>query len=380
MLRAIVVSCSVLVIPAAAAEDERLFAVRTLKRQPLVMPAVAKAKPPSAVKVDCARGEKIQDAIDRHDSPMTIDVRGICAEDVVVDGKNVALRGDDPAADGIRGVASNSAALRFRHSSTSSIENLGISHGAGSGVNVSFSAVFIRACQMIGNAASGLAVDAGSRVQAVESVLSENVRGVSVGGGATFFCTGCRLENNSRFAGIASGGVFSLLDSVVVGRNGIVAVGGGAYADIDCLSADTAHPCSMNVTATAASAFERGTAAIWGVPDFTGQVSATDGAMVSLYGSTQLAAGQPGEGPQRNSVTRFGRLVVDPSYDFGLQNSRVLGTDVTHFGGLIVSDVAALAGAVQCESGGDAWLDSTITVEPGAAASGCEHAVLPPAP
>ena len=47
-----------------------------------------------------------------------------------------------------------------------------------------------------------------------------------MGSGATFFCTGCRLENNSRFAGIANGGVFSLLDSVVAGRHGIVAVGG----------------------------------------------------------------------------------------------------------------------------------------------------------
>lgn len=379
MMSATVVLCSVLAVQINAGEDDSGRAVRALKRESLVVRAAAKAKQPSAATVDCARGERIQDAIDRYPSPVTIDVRGICVEDVLVDGKDVALRGVDPAADGIRGVSSNNAALRFRRSS-SSIENLGISRGPGSGVNISFSTMFIGGCQMIGNAFSGLVVDAGSRVQAVEAVLSENVRGVTVGIGATFFCTGCRLENNTRFAGLANGGIFSLLNSVVLGRHGIAAVGGGAYADIDCLSVDTAHPCSMNVTGSAASAFERGTAAIWGVPDFTGQVNATDAAMVSLYGSTQLAAGAPGQGPPRNSVTRFGRLTVDPSYDFGLQNSRVLGTDVTHFGSLIVADVAALAGPVRCESGGDAWLDPTITVEPAASASGCEHAVVPAAP
>ena len=45
---------------------------------------------------------------------------------------------------------------------------------------------------------------------------------------------------------------------------------------------------------------------------------------------------------------------------------------------MILHDATTLAGSMQCESAGDAWLDGTVVAAPGSSVTGCEHGVLPP--
>ena len=61
--------------------------------------------------VNCANGDSLQAAIDRESGPVTIEVRGICAENVLIARKQVTLHGLDPALDGIQGVAADPAPL-----------------------------------------------------------------------------------------------------------------------------------------------------------------------------------------------------------------------------------------------------------------------------
>ena len=63
------------------------------------------------IRVDCTKGQSIQAAIDKNAGSIIVEIRGICSENVLIDGREVTLRGSDPTVDGIRGVAMTGATL-----------------------------------------------------------------------------------------------------------------------------------------------------------------------------------------------------------------------------------------------------------------------------
>ncbi len=56
--------------------------------------------------VDCAKGQSINAALARSRDAVVVEIRGMCAEDVVIERHRTVLRGRHPNQDGITGVGS----------------------------------------------------------------------------------------------------------------------------------------------------------------------------------------------------------------------------------------------------------------------------------
>ena len=82
--------------------------------------------------------------------------------------------------------------------------------------------------------------------------------------------------------------------------------------------------------------------------------------------------------PTPNTADFFGRIEVGDLFDVSPPaQSRLLSTDVAHFGRVLITDNTILNGTIQCSAAGDAWLDPTTIVLPGSAVTGCDHSKLP---
>lgn len=366
--------------------DER---ARVLKAERLGGSLQLKAQSPEGAKtvtVNCAKGESIQDAVDKDVGPLVVEVIGLCAENVRIERKAVTLRGADPATDGIQGVVADppvATALAVVYSDAVRLENLSVRGGPAGGVGIWFSHAAVENCRITGNATTGLHLSSNSFLDAVELTLSENgARGLHVQRGATAFCTGCTLSDNAGFAaGAATGGLLALLDSVISGTSGLVATH-ESYADIDCVHAVTDHPCGLAASFRAALASTGGTVALWGVGDFSGQLLGVDRSLINLVGARQVSTGHNPAGlPVSNLLTTDAMLWTEPVEDeLGVvQQSRLMGTTrVLGFSRALLTGATELDGSVLCDSAGDAWLDPAVALAPGSSVVGCEHA--PPAP
>jgi hypothetical protein len=344
------------------------------------VPAVAAKKP---ITVDCAKGDSVQEAIDNHSGTIVVEVRGLCIENVSIENRNVTLHGLSAANDGLQS-PNTSPALLVNDSNDTRVENLSLSNNPGAALQILDSFVVLTNCvannnnTATGPGSTAIIASTDSFLDATNLTMANNQRNaVAVQRGANFFCHGCDFTNNVGFAATASrGGLLSLLSSTVTQRFGIRATI-EAYADIDCISEVSAHPCSMQATGRAAQAFGGAVAYLYGAGDFTGQVDASDRAVIGVYGARQLATGQPGLGPSRNVVSSFGRMYAVAAFDVvPALSSRILGTDATNFGRILVTDDTEVAGTIQCSSAGDAWLDPTVVAAPGASVTGCEHGTL----
>jgi hypothetical protein len=333
-----------------------------------------------SISVDCTKGDKVQDAIDKNSGDIVVEIRGVCVENVVIDDRNVTLHGLSATTDGLQS-PNTSPALVVRDSDDTRLENLSFSNSPGTALQLFDSFVTMQNCVANNNNASSVAgahaiqgtMD--SFLDATNLAMSNNHRsGVLANRGSAFFCHGCDFTSNVGFAATASfGSVLSLLRSTVTQRFGVRATFNG-YADIDCISEVSAHPCSMQATGRAAQAFGEGVAYLYGAGDFTGQVQADDRAVVGIYGARQLATGQPGQGPGRNSASFHAHIYANAAFDVDPPlSSRLMGTDAAYFGRILVTEDTEVAGTIQCFSAADAWLDATVVAAPGASITGCEH-------
>jgi hypothetical protein len=334
------------------------------------------APPATSVSVNCNAGETVQAAVDANRGPAEIVISGICVENVLIRNKDISLRGlDKQSLDGIRSKVAGTPALIVQGPVQAAINGLSFSNSVASPVSIRGANVTIDDCLFQNNTGSGLVVNAGGFVIASGLSFSGNT-GFSINvSNAQFFCTGCDVSGNN-FAVLANrGAIVSLLDSVVTGRRGLAVVDSGSFADIDCLSVDTPHPCSMQVTGVAAMAVGGGVAALTAAGDFTGQVGAYDRGAVYVVGARQIAGAQPGQGPPANIADFFGKIVAAALADVQPPIQSLLrGADAAHFGQILVTDDTIVKGAIQCSSAADAWLDPTVILIPGSTVSGCDHA------
>lgn len=369
-------------LPMFGAQRYEGMSPREIKAELLHHRIAATSSTAKGVTVDCNKGDRIQDAIDKNPSPVVVEIHGLCTENVIIERKDVTLRGTDPLIDGIQNAtvpATQNAMLELRYTYASHVENLSISGSSSVGVGAWFSNVTLSRCRLVNNAGTGLHVSEGAFVDATELTVSGNGgRGVNAQRGGLLQCNGCTFENNVQYAAAAAnGGFLTLLNSTVTGRRGLISTGGGSYADIDCLSlTPTSYPCSMNVTGTAALSQDFADVGLYGVGDFTGAVQSNVNAMLTLHGARQLATGQPGQGPKTNNIDTFSMVFVETAYENDVP-SQLLGAHLGSFARLLYPDNSTLAGAVVCSGAADAWFDPTIVKGPGAAVSGCDHGVLP---
>ena len=332
-----------------------------------------------SVVVNCGSGERVQPAVDANAGPVEIIVTGICVENVLIRDKDVKLRGGGkPSQSGIRSADATMPALTIRGGGIDSLDNLSFSNSAGLGVSIQGASATLTNCLFENNGGSGLQVKAGAVVLATTLTFNANIGASINANDGQIFCTGCDVSGNNFAVLAIRGAVVSLLDTMVTGRRGILAGDSGTLVDVDCVNGGTTHPCGVQVTSLAAFAGGGGLASLFGVGDFTGRIGAVDGGTVSLFGSRQIAGAQPGQGPPTNSAEFFGRIEVGANFDINPPTqSRLLSTDVTHFGRALVTDDTVLNGTIQCSSAGDAWLDPTIIALPGSAVTGCDHSKLP---
>ena len=390
---------------AVAAEPPGLARARQLKARMLAgrsgdARTAAAAKTAKTLTVDCAKGQSIQAAIDQGSPPLVVEVRGVCHENVSIRGKEVTLRGIDPATDGLQGVETTPptlAALTVFYVDGAAIENLSISGGPGTGVATWFSHVTMTNVRVVGNGATGVHVSSSSFLAASASTVSQNgghginvqrggtlaasaltvaenaLRGITVSSPTFNSCTGCTVTGNGRFAGGSSqGGVLTFLDSVVGGVDGLVSNLGG-YVDIDCVSAGTGQPCGLTASRFAVAAFLGGHAALFAVGDFSGSVLADDRGHVFYFGARQLAG--------ENTITAFGTLWATPfqAAPGVLHQSHLGETHVDGFARVLLDGETVVEGDIHCDRAGDVWLDPGVVLTPGTTIDGCEHAP-PPAP
>ena len=343
--------------------------VRELKRRATALRRERRSFEPrlagaTATIVDCGKGKSLQAAIDGADSGDVLEVRGLCHENVRIDGKVLTLRGSDPDLDGIRGVAPPpgvvvDGALAIVFSDGTRVEGLSIEDGTQAGVQIFYSHVTMDGCRVSSNAAGGIRASAGSSLVGNRLVLTDNGgNGLLANRGSGAFCLECELSGNSGFAAhSARGALLSLLDSTVSGTHGILSQV-GAYADLDCLTETTTHPCSLAVAGNAAIAFDRSVAALLGVEEFTGALEVEQDSQVALLESTQLST-------SGNSAGDFSKLLID--------GGRLRGATVLAGFARALLDASTVDGSVTCGDAADAVATGGLTLTPGSSVTGCEH-------
>jgi hypothetical protein len=335
------------------------------------MPAAP--RPARAVVVNCNNGESIQAAVDASLAPAEIQITGICLENVLIRDKDISLRGTQKASlDGIRSVVRAMPALTVRGSVIAQINDLSFSNSAGTGLAIrGGAAMTVNNCLFENNGTVGLRVDSGAFVVANGLTFTANPGTNTSTSDAQFFCTACDFTGGGPAAVSTRGAIASLLDSAVTGTLGIVADEIGSFVDLDCVTLDTPHACSMTVTGPAAIGTFTGTAALTGAGSFTGQLIADERGTVRLNGAVQRLGSSDG---QPNIVDTLGQIIVAPLSDVSPPaQSLIRDTTAAHFARVLVLNDSILNGSIQCSGAGDAFLDPTVIRLPGSTVTGCEH-------
>jgi hypothetical protein len=333
--------------------------------------APAVRRPALGPLVNCSNGESIQAAVDASAAPVEIRITGICVENVVIRNKDVSLRGtQSPSLDGIRSVDPETPALTVRGAVITGIDDLSFSASPGTGLMIRDGArVNVTNCLLENNGDIGLFADSGAFVRGEGLTFTANPGTNAIANSAQFFCVACDFNGGGAAAVSTRGSIVSLLDSAVTGDAGIIAGEVGAFIDLDCVSVDTPHPCSMNVTGPAAIGSFSSTAVLFGAGNFTGQLIADDRGTVRLNGSVQRLTSSDG---QPNLVDTLGEIIVAPLLDVSPPAQSVLrGAAATHFGRVLLTGKAALTGSIQCSGAADAFLDPTVIRSPGSSVTGC---------
>jgi hypothetical protein len=226
-------------------------------------------------------------------------------------------------------------------------------------------------CLFENNGKVGLRVDSGALVVANDLTFTANPNTNTSTSDAQFFCIACDFNGGGPAAVSTRRAIVSLLDSAVTGNLGIVADQIDAYVDFDCVSVDTPHPCSMNVSGPAAISTFGGTAVLFGAGDFTGQLIADDRGTVRLNGARQRVTSSDG---QPNIVDSLGQLIVSPLSDVSPPaQSQIRDTQAAHFARVFLTSDSILKGSIQCSGAAAAFLDPTVIRLPGSGVTGCEH-------
>lgn len=338
------------------------------------MPTANRGVLPPVV-VNCSNGESIQAAVDASRAPAEIVISGICTENVLIRDKDVSLRGAQKASlDGIRSTIASTPALTVRGSVIATINDLSFSNSAGTGAAIRGGAnITINNC-LFERDRIGLRVDSGSFVIGNNLVFTANSNSNANASDAQFFCITCDVNGGGPAEVATRGAIMSMLDSAITGTFGLVVIDRGSFADIDCLTLDTTHPCSLNVSQFAALGLSGGTAVLTQAGSFTGQLIADDRGTVRVDGSQQAATTVDG---QPNIVDGLGELVVAPIVDAPVPaQSVVRSTDAFHFGRVLLTGDSVLKGAIRCNSAADAFLDATV-IRSGTV-TGCEHGPISP--
>ena len=163
---------------------------------------LVKDKTSATVTVDCTKGETINAALTKNPGVrnLTVEITGMCIENVVVTRDHVTLHGTDPANDGIQAEFSDEisdVALWVRGAELVTVENLKLTGGF-SGLlasNTGLTNTHLINCRLENNAAYGVQIE-NALVQADDTTFSTNGNvNAGIFAGSRLQCTNCTLAD-----------------------------------------------------------------------------------------------------------------------------------------------------------------------------------------
>ncbi len=294
----------------------------------LVVSSASAAPATATVSVDCNLGQTINNALNHPADELTIEISGICVEDVEITRTNVTLRGADPFVDGISSDPAGfmRQALTLRNTSIVNIENLKLTGASnGIGINDSFG-VHLTNCRLEDNEFAGAIVGTGSAsVYFWDTVVAAPnppegarlSRGIWVTNGSSATCNNCTISDYARALYSTTGGRLFV--------NGGSIAGTGTFGD------------SLQVSGNAAASINGAT--------LNGRIRVSSHGIANLRNTTQISS-------ERRNDFRWGS-------NFIARGSTTLFGDawVSDFSKMTLSFPSSMSGALTCFRGGDAYCD-----------------------
>jgi hypothetical protein len=315
----------------------------------LVLLAGTAAAHPRTVDVDCRRGESIGAALRRRGNPLTIEIRGICRENVVVDRSDVLLQGADPASDGIRADLDTLPALLVRDARAVQVRRLSL-FGGSPALWLDRAVADLEDLTVTGAAARGGIRADGSRASLRRVTVTRNAfRGVDSLGSWLLFRDSAITDNLSPDGGegivTQLSGHTGIVNCSVTGSTALVAVGGSEVTGNDSTiegGLDPARPLRAISVSNGQVALSRGSVA--------GPLDLRYQGRLTLLGTDQLSAGADN--------------VVDTGALLHVVQAQLSGrTRLTNFGRAAFS-AGSVPASLSCEGGAEAYCPDSVTGVP----------------
>jgi hypothetical protein len=301
--------------------------------------ALAKTR---TIKVKCAKGDSINEALMTVADELIIEISGMCEESVFINRNNVTLRGSDPLADGIQAVDEDSNAIIAQGTYGLQVENLAITGGKnGMVIGQSTGQTQLTNCWLEGNR-SGAHLQ-NSAVRAENCRFAAQSWGVMVMNSSFLTCYDCEISS-SDWAGmtVEAGSRAYLQGSDISGDEWAIIV---LNSNVIVRNGSTVSATSGAIWATGGS-----TASINSAPLLSGSLTCSEGSSLYIGGTTQEA------NPNGNVVRNDSFLNVS--------NGSILTgqLDIVNFGKTKLDLDSTINGDMACRSGGDAYCDDANNV------------------
>lgn len=319
----------------------------------------------ATVKVDCAKGDQINKALlsNLQAQKLTIEISGMCHENVIVTRDGVTLRGTDPATDGIQAVANTDvteAALWVRAAAQTTVENLTLTGGF-SGLfvsNANIPVLVMTNCRLTANTTFGLHLQ-NSVANATDTTFESPVNSVPVGLfiGSRLGCSHCTLTAPASGATPA----INAVNSTALFFNQSTFTGGPVRAEG---SSVTISDSSIDVSALNVPSVNSisETALILTRVQVTGRLFFGQGSNAALNAVTQSTlTGQPNQANFGSHVV-VGSAGQPPPGGPPNINSSLGNFDLNNFANLVLNQGSTIDGDLICRSGSDAFCSNSAGV------------------
>jgi len=314
----------------------------------------ASAAPATAtVSVDCNKGQKISNALNNPALNLTIEITGICEEDVEISRTHVTLRGSSPLTDGIRPAPNGlkRQVITLVGTNFINIENLSLS-GAVTGIGINYTfGVFVVDCIIKDNSLAGvIAGTASGSLNVVDTVITStggaSNRAIWATNGSNITCTRCEIDNHRTGILLTQGSQANITDSTVLAtRRGVDASGGSRFISFFSTTSSTIE----GGTEAAIQLTDNASASIFDGADINGRIRLAGKSVARLWGSSQ-------SNPSFfNSVESGSSLMTRSS------TSLDGDIDISEFSTVTLPGGSTTTGSLFCSLGGDAVCDTPLT-------------------
>lgn len=310
-------------------------------------------KTSATVRVDCAKGDSINAALssDLKAQTLTVEITGMCRENVVVTRDRVTLRGTDPNRDGIQAVENTEltdATVWVRAAALFTVENLTLTGGFSGllATNANLPFVQIRNCRLVGNNNFGIQLE-NSLANGADTNFESAAPGIPAG---VFFssrlsCTRCGFKSPGPQSVMTVINSFALINQSNF-EGGPIRAEGSSISISDSTVAST-MPGTPGMNAT------NGNSVNLTRVDILGRMFFGQGTTANLLGVTQT-----GIGMQPNEASAGSNIIVgsagQPTGGPPNINSTLANFNLTNFSNLVLQQGSIIEGDMICRSGGNA--------------------------